>query len=198
MRPFAFHLALFAGVVVFLLGAHTSGLSQSRLQPDFRHGIDSPGLNGMPHHTSDSRCMRSEYQINPGVVRKLCSPRSPVYVIDSALVRNILDTTNGTFYDTTVFIYSYDGRGLVIRDLCQHVLNGEWLNSYRYTYTYDERGHMLTELHEEWILGEWVNSDRQAHTYNGSGHLLTDLYERWTYGEWVGLSRVTYTREEGE
>ena len=208
-------------VVVFTLATVTMIRSQPRLQTDVGSRIDSLRLRGIPHQTPDEMLGRNTRQGIPSPLRKVVSPQSQIYVIDTAIVRKMGNgmTDPG---DTTRHLYSFNASGKrtcnltqkltgdvwvdalrqtstydvsnnMLTELWEQWSNGQWVNSLRYTYTYDASGNRLTELFEYWDNGQWVNSRRNTYTYDASGNRLTELFEYWDNGQWVNSARWTYT-----
>jgi hypothetical protein len=187
MRHFVCRLAILAVVVLLVLGRSTTGLSQPRVQPDFRYALDSLRLRSMPHHNLDDLLKTNGHHRNPLALRKVVSPASQFYLFDTAIVRSI------TFQDTTRHLYSFNVNGKRISDLTQMLTGGQWVDNRRQTSTYHARGNMLTDLYENWSDSQWVGSQRFTYTYDANNNMLTDLYETWSNGQWVGLYRSTYT-----
>ena len=192
MKPFLLDSARFAVIVALFYGASTIGLSQPRLQPDFRCGIDSLRPKSMPQHPLHDILNHNSIQRPPTPVREVVSPQSSIYVIDTAIVRR-----SGYFTDdpgdTTRHLYAFNTNAKRISGLTERLKGDLWVDTERQTNTYDAYENMLSELHEDWANGQWVNSSRATYTYDAYENMLSDLVEYWANGQWVNSSRATYT-----
>jgi hypothetical protein len=143
--------------------------------------------------------------------RESLSPRLPLFVVDTALVRSTSATTR--------YLNSYDAMGRRVSGVTQVFHGDEWANWLRETSTYDSSGNRLSELYESWANGQWADGylitytydangnmlsqssgtwhNTYTYTYDVSGNILTVLYEGWSSGQSMSSARDTYTYDAG-
>jgi hypothetical protein len=118
-------------------------------------------------------------------LRRVSSPQSQIYVIDTAIVRSTCDTTR--------HLYSFNAKAKRASDLRQRLADNLWVDIWRTTNTYGTNGNMLSTLCEEWSNGQWVRSTCYTFTYDVNGNGLSGLSEEWSNGQRVNTLRFTYT-----
>jgi hypothetical protein len=193
-----------------LLGLPT----QHRMREDFISRLDSLRASRMQSPLPDGKFIPNGIQKGFLPLRRVSSPQSQIYVIDTAIVRSTWDTTRHLYsfnanakrisdltqrligamwVDTLRETNTYDASNHILSELYEYWSNGQWVNVIRYTYTYDANGHRLSELREDWTNGQWVNGSRYTYTYDANGSMLSDLVENWSNSQWVNVIRYTYT-----
>jgi hypothetical protein len=167
-------------------------LTQDRLPATFVSRLDSLRTSRMHLPLLDGRFIPNGIQITPPPLRRVSSPQSQIYVIDTAIVRRL---GNGTydFGDTMRHLYSFNAKARITSDLTQRLTGGIWVDTLRETNTYDGRNNMLSDLYEYWSNGQWVNSWRWTYTYDANGNRLSELYEEGENGQLDLQWRYTYT-----
>jgi YD repeat-containing protein len=186
---------------------------QHRMQAEFINRLDSLRASRLQSLLPDGKSIPNGVQRNSPPLRRVSSPQSQIYVIDTAIVRSTTDTTRHLYsfnasakrttdltqklkgdlwVDTLRETNTYDASNNLVSDFREYRSNGQWVNSLRETYTYDASGNVLSYLNEEWQDGQLVSSYRWTYTYNGNGNRLSELYEYWN-GQWVNFWRETYT-----
>ena len=194
MKTPLIHFTSLMVVGVLILGTIAITRSQPRLQTDLRHGIDSLRLKGVPHQMLDELVKRNGEQRSPVPLRRVASPQSHVYVIDTAVVRRLGSRFLGYFIpgDTTKHIYSYNANAMRTSDLTQRLTGELWIDNERRTNTYDASNNMLSDLYERWSDGQWMNVKQYTYTYDGNRNRLSELHETWD-GQWAASNLQTWT-----
>jgi hypothetical protein len=189
-------------------------LTQHRMQAEFIRRLDSLRASGLQSQFPDARFIPNRIQRSSRPLRKISSPQSQIYVIDTAIVWSTQDTMRhlysfdgggrttsdlskklkGDFWvDTLCRSLAYDSIGNMLFDLSEVWSNGQWVNDSRYTWIYDGQGNMLSESQEDWDSGQWVSTWRYTYTYDASNNTLSWLWDHWNNGQWEHQMRFTYT-----
>jgi hypothetical protein len=184
-----------------------------RKQGDVLRWTDSLRAKRMQLPFPNERFIPNGIQRSPRPLRKMSSPQSEIYVIDTAIVRSTTGTTRHLYsfntnakrtvdlrqklmgqlwVDTLRQTNTYDASNNMLSDLWQYWSNGQWLNYYGYTFTYDASGNQLSYLYEQWSSGELVKGYRERCTYDANGNMLSRLGEQWSNGQWVNDYHFTY------
>src|SRR5512140_761531 len=121
MRPSILHFATLLVVGFLTPGTVTIGRSQPRLLRDFRSRPDSLRQKGVPHQLLVEERKHYGYESTRIPHRKVLSPQSQTYVIDTAIVRSTSDTTR--------HLYSFNASGKRTCDLTQKLAGELWVDS---------------------------------------------------------------------
>ncbi len=148
-------------------------------------GIDRARARDILYRLPFENIIPKGSQRNIHALNTVFSPQSQIYIIDTAIVKSIEDTTR--------HLYSFNGKAKRTCDLTQKLKGDLWMDSLRETNEYDANGNMLTDLYETWSDGQWWNWARITYTYDANSNRLTYLTEFWSNGQWVGGSRYTYS-----
>jgi len=127
--------------------------------------IDSFRARGLQSPLLDGKVIPNRIQRSPSFPKKMLSPQSQIYVIDTAIVRNT--------HDTTRHLYSFNAKAKWTTDLTQNVRGGLRVDTQRETNTYDASNNILSDLYEQWSNGQWVNSLRWTWTYDAKNNMLS-------------------------
>lgn len=108
---------------------------------------------------------------------------------------------DGTDWDTTKNVYTYDAQGRLLTQLMSDYSYsvGQWENSVRFTNTFNASGNILSMVSEVWNSGtsSWDSSYRAGYTYTGNE--LTEMSsESYMGGNWIPASKTTYTYTGGK
>ncbi len=108
---------------------------------------------------------------------------------------------DGTDWDTTKNVYTYDAQGHLLTQLMTDYSYsmGQWANSIRFTNTYNASGNILSMVAETWNSAQssWDSSFRTVYTYTGNE--LTQMSSgSYMGGSWAQSSRTTYTYTGGK
>ena len=163
--------------------------NQRRMQAESLSRLDPPGAKRMQLQSPDEPLILNRIQKGPGSLRRMSSPQSQTFVIDTATEWS---TTGGWRH-----LYSFDANGKMTSDLTQYRKSTIWVDTLRSAYTYDEDGNILSYSRDSWSSGQWKIDARGTYTYDASNNRLSDLFERWENGQWVAKSRHTYTYDAG-
>ena len=136
-----------------------------RMQTDIVRRLDSLRSKCMQLAVGNERDIPSGIQRSLSPLRKMSSPQSQIYVIDTVIIRDATDTTR--------HLYSFNGSAKRTSDVMQKLIGKHWVDTLRWTNTYDVSNNILSELSEYWSNGQWVDSLRVTNTYDANG--------RWTY-----------------
>lgn len=137
---------------------------QREMQPDFIRRVDSLRAWRTQLPFLDERHNLSGIQRSSLLLNRSSSPRPPIYVIDTAIVR--------ATWDTTRHLYSFNTKAKKTSDLTQKLTSDLWMDSQRHTSTYNAHNNMYSDLYEHWSDGQWVNGTRSTYTYDANGYLL--------------------------
>jgi len=93
---------------------------RNRLRVDLKIAVDTLWMNtGSSPHFNERSIPQSPHG-NRGLVRAASSPQSQIYVIDTAVVRSLTDTTR--------HLYSFNGHAKRISDLTQKLIGDLWVD----------------------------------------------------------------------
>jgi hypothetical protein len=158
---------------------------RQRLHEELKTAVDTLCMNsGSSPHASERSIFQSPHG-NRGLVREASFPQSQIYVIDTAIVRSLTDTTR--------HLYSFNAHAKRISDLTQKLIGDLWVDTLRYTNTYDASDNTLSNLYEYWSNGQWMNNSSETFTYDANGNVLSDLSQLWSNDQWLNALRFTYT-----
>ena len=161
--------------------------TQHRMHAEFMPCFDSLRASRMPLALSDERLIRNAIQEGSCPLRRMSLPQSPIYVVDTAIVRSTSNTTR--------HLYTYNSSGSRTFGLTQSLRGGLWADSMRENNTYDANSNMLSHKEELWSGAQWLNAFRIRYAYDIGGKLLTQLIDNWLTGQWVTTQRFTYTHD---
>jgi len=125
--------------------------TQHRMQAAFISRLDSLRASRMQLPFSDERFNPKGIQSGVRSLRRMSSPQSQIYVIDTAVVLRL-----GNSYDpgdTRRHLYTFNTSGKRTSDLTQQQISGLWVDTARRTDNYDASNNNLLDLYEQWSNG---------------------------------------------
>ena len=105
----------------------------------------------------------------PTCVQKITAVSATPFVIDTAVVFGIADTTR--------HLYAFNANAAMLSDLTQKLTAGVWTDRSRDSYTYDERNRMTGSATEHLIKGSLTLSRRYTYVTDAMGNLISELEE---------------------
>jgi len=146
-----------------------------------RKRIDVLALSVAPNPSADDRCGGHGIRQPQGSFVQSQSPRSRLFVIDTAIVLSTQLTTR--------HLYSFVTGGARTSDLKQKMVGGAWVNDTRTSMSLDAEGRVISGLSEIWLNDQWTNRERESYLYDAGGRQTMFLLEQWSFGAWATLKR---------
>ena len=173
--------------------------TRNRVLAAFQAGAHTHRVNGTSNPFANGRFIPNGFHKGASPAPMKLSPQSQLFVIDTAIVRNL--EWSSVFppspADTTRHVYSFNAGVQRTSDLIQKLRADLWVDTLRQTNTYDANGNNLSELCDSWSSGQWVNRERYAYTCDDQGNVTSLWHYSWLDSFWTPSNITSIFRGYG-